>query len=75
MNDAEDRCIKNMLTVLGEERVAEWPDPETLGVLTGLWRVVRCPSCSKVICKATPGSTVHVLCNRCKTESVTEIAA
>lgn len=36
---------------------------------------VTCPTCGKFVCKATPGSTVQVLCNRCKTESVTAVAA
>ena len=40
-----------------------------------LWKKVTCPECGKFICKATPGSTVQVLCNRCKTESVTAVAA
>ncbi|MDQ3222155.1 MAG: hypothetical protein M3Q75_01575, partial [Gemmatimonadota bacterium] len=38
-------------------------------------RKVTCPTCGKLICKATPGSTVAVICNRCKTESVTAVAA
>lgn len=39
------------------------------------WVKVTCPTCGKFVCKATPGSTVQVICNRCKTESVTAVAA
>lgn len=39
------------------------------------WVRVVCPHCGKFVCKATPGSKVHFVCNRCKTESVTEVAA
>jgi hypothetical protein len=39
------------------------------------WVRVECPRCGKFICRATPGSTVEIVCNRCKTESVTTVAA
>jgi hypothetical protein len=50
-------------------------EPDLPASMPGSWRVVSCPTCGKFICKATPGSTVQVLCNRCKTESVTAVAA
>jgi hypothetical protein len=71
---SEAECIKRMTDLMSEERLP-LPDPESLASMAGAWRVVRCPTCSKVICKAKPGSTVQVLCNRCKTESVTAVAA
>lgn len=39
------------------------------------WVTVRCPECGKVLCEATPGSTVKKLCDRCKEERVVSIAA
>lgn len=42
---------------------------------TPLWVTVRCPECGKVLCEATPGSTVKKLCDRCKEERVVSIAA
>lgn len=65
--------FKNILTVLGEERI--YPAGYNPIPKPPEWVQVHCPQCAKFICKATPGSRVHVLCNRCKTESVTEIAA
>jgi len=39
------------------------------------WVRVECPACGKFVCNATPGSKVHIVCNRCKTESVTTVTA
>jgi len=51
------------------------PDTSTQPKPTAIFKKVVCPTCGKFVCKATPGSMVEVLCNRCKTESVTVVAA
>ena len=38
------------------------------------WIVVRCPQCGKAICEAKSGSTLKIVCKRCKAESVTNVA-
>lgn len=70
MND--DRLIKNMLTVLGEERI---PVPPELDDIRSIMVWVKCPHCGKKYTRATAGSTVEVACRGCKEVTVVALIA
>ena len=38
------------------------------------WVTVRCADCGKVLCEAQRGSVVKVVCRKCKSEQVTQVA-
>ena len=61
----DGRFIRNMLTVLREERL---PEPPVM-----VW--VKCPHCGKKHCRATVGSTVEVACRGCKEITIVALIA